>query len=90
MAAWFSNQQDVGHYSTCNDDDLNLSVILRVFLVRLQACGGNVERAADWLFNHTDDLDAAVEAVLKPGETAAQAAGEWLRGWEGYIICMQL
>lgn len=33
----------------------------------LQACGGNVERAADWLFNHTDDLDGAVREVLEGG-----------------------
>ena len=29
----------------------------------LAACSGNVERAADWLFNHADDLDGAVAAA---------------------------
>ena len=29
----------------------------------LKSCNGSVERAADWLFTRTDDLDAAVAAV---------------------------
>ncbi len=34
----------------------------------LQACAGSLERAADWLFNHMDDLDGAVAKVcIKAG-----------------------
>ena len=33
----------------------------------LKATNGNVERAADWLFSHSDDLDAAVAEVLGGG-----------------------
>ncbi|CAN0252123.1 unnamed protein product, partial [Discosporangium mesarthrocarpum] len=29
----------------------------------LRSTGGNPERGADWLFSHTDDLDAAVAQV---------------------------
>ena len=29
----------------------------------LMSCGGNAERAGDWLFSHMDDLDAAVASV---------------------------
>jgi ubiquitin carboxyl-terminal hydrolase 5/13 len=38
----------------------------------LQATGGSLERAADWLFSHADDLDAAMDAeAAKPeGNTA--------------------
>ncbi|KAJ9512241.1 hypothetical protein QJQ45_012796 [Haematococcus lacustris] len=32
----------------------------------LQACSGALDRAADWLFSHMDDLDAAVAKVLAP------------------------
>lgn len=51
----------------------------------LAACQGSVERAADWLFSHMDDLDAAVEAALtggaQPGGAAAGGvAGERLQG----------
>jgi ubiquitin carboxyl-terminal hydrolase 5/13 len=35
----------------------------------LGACSGSVERAADWLFSHADDLDGAVAAL------SAQAGG---------------
>lgn len=44
----------------------------------LQACGGVLERAADWLFSHSDDLAAAVAAVSKPpagGSGGAAPAG---------------
>lgn len=37
----------------------------------LRACQGSVERAADWLFSHVDDLDSAVASV-----GAAAAAGD--------------
>eukprot|EP00180_Rhodochaete_pulchella_P002060 Plantae.Rhodophyta-Rhodochaete_pulchella.ctg3104.p2 GENE.Plantae.Rhodophyta-Rhodochaete_pulchella.ctg3104~~Plantae.Rhodophyta-Rhodochaete_pulchella.ctg3104.p2 ORF type:complete len:363 (-),score=64.39 Plantae.Rhodophyta-Rhodochaete_pulchella.ctg3104:843-1931(-) len=30
----------------------------------LKACDGNLERAADWLFSRTDNLDSAVDEVL--------------------------
>lgn len=29
----------------------------------LAACGGSLERAADWLFSHMDDLESAVAAA---------------------------
>jgi uncharacterized UBP type Zn finger protein len=34
-------------------------------------CGGDAARAADWLFNHMDDIDTAVNDVLN-----ASAAGK--------------
>ena len=40
--------------------------------VGVQACHGSLERSADWLFSHTDDLDAAVASVN--GASAPQAA----------------
>mmetsp|Transcript_62 Transcript_62/g.92 ORF Transcript_62/g.92 Transcript_62/m.92 type:complete len:885 (-) Transcript_62:589-3243(-) len=40
----------------------------------LKACGGNIERAADWLFSHMDDLDSAVASVLS-APAAGRAAG---------------
>ncbi|KAG2446804.1 hypothetical protein HYH02_008364 [Chlamydomonas schloesseri] len=40
----------------------------------LQACSGSLERAADWLFNHMDDLDGAVAKVLSEAAGAAAAA----------------
>jgi len=39
----------------------------------LAACSGNVERAADWIFSHMDDLEQAVAAAL--GETANAEGG---------------
>ena len=39
-----------------------------------QACSGNLERAADWLFSHMDDLDAAVRTVLAAGQAQAATA----------------
>lgn len=41
----------------------------------LKACGGNAERAADWLFSHSDDLDAALAQVSGGGGGAAAAGG---------------
>ena len=39
----------------------------------LDACGGSVERAADWLFSHADDLDAAIaEAEGRKGGSAEE------------------
>ncbi|KAL0051048.1 hypothetical protein WJX82_001112 [Trebouxia sp. C0006] len=38
----------------------------------LKACHGSLERAADWLFSHADDLDSAVAAVS--GAAAPEAA----------------
>ncbi len=45
---------------------------------RLQACHGSLERAADWLFSHADDLDSAVAAVSGAAapEAAASTQGE--------------
>ena len=40
----------------------------------LAATSGNLERAADWLFSHADDLDAAVAQALGEGGAAAVAA----------------
>jgi len=39
----------------------------------LQACSGSVERAADWLFSHADDLDAAVASVSSAGSATSTA-----------------
>jgi ubiquitin carboxyl-terminal hydrolase 5/13 len=39
----------------------------------LAACQGSLERAADWLFSHMDDLEAAVEAALAAGGGAGGA-----------------
>eukprot|EP00965_Chrysotila_dentata_P185175 6112826-Pleurochrysis_carterae.AAC.1 len=39
----------------------------------LKATGTNVERAADWLFSHMDDMEAAVASVLNKDQ--APAAG---------------
>ena len=39
----------------------------------LQSCGGNAERAGDWLFSHMDDLDSAVASVLS-AQSAAPAS----------------
>ena len=44
----------------------------------MQACHGSLERAADWLFSHADDLDSAVASVS--GTTAQPAAGSSVRG----------
>lgn len=36
----------------------------------LKATSGNLERAADWLFSHADDMDAAVAQVNAPAAAA--------------------
>ena len=46
----------------------------------LLACGGSLERAADWLFSHADDLDAACDAQSdgagrQPGGGAGAGVG---------------
>ncbi|CAL5228914.1 g12137 [Coccomyxa viridis] len=38
----------------------------------LKACNGSLERAADWLFSHSDDLDAAVASVNAPAASSGQ------------------
>ena len=38
----------------------------------LKACNGSLERAADWLFSHSDNLDAAVASVNAPAAAAGQ------------------
>ncbi|GFR49487.1 hypothetical protein Agub_g11426 [Astrephomene gubernaculifera] len=40
----------------------------------LQACSGSLERAADWLFNHMDDLEGAVAKVLSEAAAASASA----------------
>ena len=40
----------------------------------LRACGGSLERAADWLFSRGDTLDVDVAAVLHPAAAPAGAA----------------
>ena len=37
----------------------------------MQTCSGNLERAADWLFSHMDDLESAVASVLSAAATPA-------------------
>jgi Ubiquitin carboxyl-terminal hydrolase len=41
----------------------------------LQACDGSLERAADWLFSHADDLDAAVAEAQSAAAGSTPAAG---------------
>lgn len=41
----------------------------------LTATDGSLERAADWLFSHTDGLDAAVQGVLTETEGSGAASG---------------
>ena len=56
----------------------------------LQACGGDVERAGDWLFSRMDDLEGAVEAALAPSGGAAGGgdAGAWVEwGLGGACNC---
>lgn len=47
----------------------------------LAACGGNMERAADWLFNHADDLEGALaqaQGAPQGGDaTVEDGAGEY-------------
>lgn len=40
----------------------------------LIACGGSLERAADWLFSHMEDLDTAV-AAAKAAAAGGGASG---------------
>ncbi|KAF4731794.1 Ubiquitin carboxyl-terminal hydrolase 13, partial [Perkinsus olseni] len=42
----------------------------------MKATSNNVERAADWLFSRTDDLDAAVDAVEAEGQQQGEATTE--------------
>lgn len=39
-----------------------------------QACSNSVERAADWLFSHMDDMEVAVAGVEAAGAAAATGA----------------
>merc|ERR1719316_1475248 len=41
----------------------------------LAATSGNVERAADWLFSHVDNLEQAVDEALGGGAGAGAGAG---------------
>jgi len=47
----------------------------------LKSCSGNAERAADWLFSHADDLDAAVAAGDDDLEVSAQRGMHHLPTW---------
>lgn len=40
----------------------------------MQACHGSLERSADWLFSHADDLDSAVASVNGAGAPQAAAS----------------
>lgn len=40
----------------------------------LLTCAGNIERAADWLFSHMDNLDDAVQSVMGAQQQAAGQA----------------
>lgn len=40
----------------------------------LRACSGSVERAADWLFSHSDDLDGAIAALDGGGAAGGPGA----------------
>ncbi len=51
--------------ATVNHCPLQLSI--------LQSTGGNIERAADWLFSHMDDLEQAVAAVNAQQQQQQQA-----------------
>ena len=42
----------------------------------LKACQGSLERAADWLFSHSADLETSVNEVLQPNLNAATASKE--------------
>ncbi|CDF33158.1 unnamed protein product [Chondrus crispus] len=42
----------------------------------LKATGGSLERAADWLFSHADDLDSAVAAVTNESGNSGCGSGE--------------
>lgn len=42
----------------------------------LKTSGGSLERAADWLFSHTDDLDAAVREVEESHSTQPEGGSE--------------
>ncbi len=53
----------------------NVSMCMCVLGCVAQACGGNVERAADWLFSHTDDLDSAVASVMQAAAGGAAGGG---------------
>lgn len=59
----------------------------------LKACNGSLERAADWLFSHADNLDAAcaeVEQAQVPnagaGDTSAGEQGTMLDGEGKYTL----
>ena len=41
----------------------------------LKACGGNLERAADWLFSRADDLDAAVAQAESTADSNPSGGG---------------
>jgi ubiquitin carboxyl-terminal hydrolase 5/13 len=41
----------------------------------LKACSGNLERAADWLFSHADNLQAAIDEVNGNASTSSAPGG---------------
>jgi ubiquitin carboxyl-terminal hydrolase 5/13 len=41
----------------------------------LKETDGAADRAADWLFSHMDDIDAAIEALNSKGSAATKAKG---------------
>jgi len=54
-----------------------------VWPTALKATGGNVERAADWIFSHMDELDAPEAPEATSSEVAAPVASETLSDGTG-------
>ena len=61
--------------SACVNNTVSLLSILHEAVLGVQACYGSLERAADWLFSHADDLDSAVASVSSSASQQAPAAG---------------
>jgi len=49
----------------------------------LKACSGSLERAADWLFSHSDDLQAAIAAVNGENSSRTAAAPAEVAAFDG-------
>lgn len=56
----------------------------------LKSCNGSVERAADWLFTRTDDLEAAVAAVESEAAAPAASAPAVPKVRSGHVSCTGL
>ena len=55
----------------CLRQDVSL-LLLAQAEAAVKTCNGSLERAADWLFSHSDNLDAAVAAVSAPAAPPGQ------------------